>query len=412
MNNSVSAPLPGHQSAMTFLVDKRARLLLSLYISQYIGMGFIFAAVPVIVRARGLSLDDIAAFYSIAMLWALKFLWAPLVDRYKLGGRLRYKRWLIVAQAIMAGATLACALFDPISDMGLLSLCVAIICLSSAVQDVAADAVAVRLLAPAERGLGNAVQTAGGLLGALIGAGGAVLLYDSYGWQVALVALGLLALVPMAEIMRMPDTSHGGKHDSVTYRVIWQFLGKAQNWRWIAILAVVQFGIGAQIALINPLLSDHGWSLTRIAVGTAFWGALFGIIGAALAALIIRRTTRQRAMVIMLFLCIPLDLPLYLWHAPGIAEWKLIGALAAYYTSWGLLPTMVATVMMDHCRPQAAGSDYSTQFSIGAFVGLLGSALSLSLTETHGYSMGIALGTAFFIMGAIIIGILKIKNPT
>lgn len=394
----------GPQPMLRFLAGYRARLLLSLYVSQYIGMGFVFAAIPAIARSKGLSLDDIAIFYSLAMIWTLKVLWAPLMDRYQPFGGPAYRGWLIGAQLCLAAATLACSFFDPVDHLGAVAACVAAMCFTSSVQDVAADAVAVRLLPPEDRGIGNAVQTAGGLIGALVGAGGAVLAYEQVGWQATLWGLAALTLLPSILILQMRSGQQQEETpaEKVTYGLIWQFLLRPGTPRWLAVLVVAEFGLGAQIALVNPMLVDHGWNLTKIALGTALWGALFGVSGAGMAAVLFQRFTRRAALIGALLLSAALSVPIAFYHAAAMADWQMVVVLALYYTGWGMTTTALATVMMDHCRARSAGSDYSSQFSIGALIGLMGSSLALSMAETYGYTAALAAGACSCLLAAIL----------
>jgi hypothetical protein len=68
-------------------------LLSSLYLSQGLPFGFFTQALPVLLRKQGMSLPDIGLTHLLALPWALKFLWSPLMDRYgseRLGRRRGY----------------------------------------------------------------------------------------------------------------------------------------------------------------------------------------------------------------------------------------------------------------------------------------------------------------------------------
>src|SRR4051812_31834800 len=75
------------------VASRRARLLglLSvLYFAQGLPSGLIAKALPPLLREHGVSLSSIGFTSALALPWALKFVWAPFVDRY--GSR---KRWLL-----------------------------------------------------------------------------------------------------------------------------------------------------------------------------------------------------------------------------------------------------------------------------------------------------------------------------
>ena len=52
-------------------------------------------------RQNGVEIDRITAFTALLTLpWALKFLWAPLIDVLR-SGRFGYTKWIGVSQAMM-----------------------------------------------------------------------------------------------------------------------------------------------------------------------------------------------------------------------------------------------------------------------------------------------------------------------
>ena len=55
-------------------------LLFSLYWAQGLPVGFMTHALPVILRAEGMSLSQIGGFGLLMLPWSMKVLWAPLVD--------------------------------------------------------------------------------------------------------------------------------------------------------------------------------------------------------------------------------------------------------------------------------------------------------------------------------------------
>lgn len=98
----------------------------------------------------GLSRAAIGYFGSVTIVYAINFLWAPLLDRVKLPwlcGRLGQRRgWILLMQALMLLATLAIATTDPARALiwtSLLALCITTL---SATQDVAVDAYRIDLI--------------------------------------------------------------------------------------------------------------------------------------------------------------------------------------------------------------------------------------------------------------------------
>jgi hypothetical protein len=160
----------------------RYRLLAIVYTSQFVPLAFLLYGLSAVLREREVPLERIAFVQLLALVWVVKVAWAPLVDRYGSRRLGHYRGWLLVVQTLLTVAVLALIPVDVVSDLPLLVGIGAAIALLSATHDIAADAAAVCLLAPSERGVGNAIQRAGGYLGLMVGGGGVLIIYHRLGW--------------------------------------------------------------------------------------------------------------------------------------------------------------------------------------------------------------------------------------
>jgi MFS family permease len=112
-------------------------LLGALYVSQYLGIGFFYTALVAILRERGVPLGQLSAVQLIGLVWGVKFLWAPLLDRYG-----SHRGWLLVLQPAIVVGLLAIVPLDPVADFPTLLLLAGAVAGLSATQDIAADAIA------------------------------------------------------------------------------------------------------------------------------------------------------------------------------------------------------------------------------------------------------------------------------
>src|SRR5690606_27612309 len=86
-------------------VNRRdAVTLLMLYVTQYVGVGFITIGLVAILRDGGTPLETLGALTLIGLVWPLKVLWAPLLDRYGSRTRGHYRSWLLVLQSALVVA--------------------------------------------------------------------------------------------------------------------------------------------------------------------------------------------------------------------------------------------------------------------------------------------------------------------
>jgi len=130
-----------------------------LYFLQGLPAGLLAKAVPSLARESGLSREWIGLLGLAAAPWALKFLWAPWVDRLGRGRPGHRKRWVIGCQALVVLILLLLSFTERAvwfaDAFPLLLLLLLLLNTASATQDIAADGLAVRLLRPEWRGPGN-----------------------------------------------------------------------------------------------------------------------------------------------------------------------------------------------------------------------------------------------------------------
>src|SRR5437879_740616 len=83
-------------------------------------LGLIWIALPAWLTYRGVDIKTIGLFSLAQAPWTFKFLWAPLMDRYRLPVFGRKRSWMIVCQIfLIAGiALLATPAADPRVAMG------------------------------------------------------------------------------------------------------------------------------------------------------------------------------------------------------------------------------------------------------------------------------------------------------
>ncbi len=166
----------------------------------------------------GLTRTAIGALGSITMLYALNFLWAPLLDRVRLPllGRLGQRRaWIILMQASLLVATLLLSLTDPAMSLFWIAAAGVMLATASSTQDVAIDAYRIEIIGvnePHRLTAASAMTTAGWWTGFGLPGGLALLLADLPGWTwgnvyqalaIILVALILFTLcIPEPESRR------------------------------------------------------------------------------------------------------------------------------------------------------------------------------------------------------------------
>jgi MFS family permease len=248
-------------------------LLALLYFAQGLPSGLIAKALPALLRDQGVSLSLIGFTSALALPWALKFLWAPLVDRY--GTR---RQWLLGLNGLTMALMLVVASRDFEAWIDRLPWLLAVLFCANAVsatQDIATDGYAVTMLKPRWRGLGNSIQVVGYKLGMVMGSGGLLWLVAHHGWQASYGGLACLMLLVIVPVLFMEDARTPTQQAATHTR--WQGLrGYAGVFRdfvaqpampwWLATIALYYptfKGSVQSLQSVTPVDLEQAWGLTE-----------------------------------------------------------------------------------------------------------------------------------------------------
>ena len=237
-------------------------LLAALYTAQFIPTTFFIQTVPIFMRQQNMSLDAIGFLSFLILPSALKFLWSPFIDRYRLPKLGHYRGWIICFQLLLAIVTFGCAFIDIENNFNTLIICMFCAFLFSSSQDIATDALAVNLLEPKERGIGNAIQSGGNIFGAIIGGGGVLILLDRFGWKYSLIIMSGTMLLTLIPVLFYSEAVNNKPKKSNFLKFYLQpfitFLSRPKALPWLLVLVLYMGGEMMSGTMLRPLFVDRG----------------------------------------------------------------------------------------------------------------------------------------------------------
>jgi PAT family beta-lactamase induction signal transducer AmpG len=248
----------------------------------------------------GVDLKRIGFFALIGLPYTLKFLWAPLFDRYVLPlGRRR--GWLLLMQLAVAAALLALAAAEPSPDhLGLIAVAGFLVALFSASQDIVVDAYRRESLAEAELGLGSALYVNGYRVGMLLAGGGGLILADmlSFPSMYRLMALAVAACV-LVTLLAPEPVAPEGRPRTLRDAVVLPFLdyfGRDGAWLILAFILLYKVGDTMASAMTTPFYLELGYSKTEIGAVVKLFGFWATIAGGTLGGIWILRIGMARSL--------------------------------------------------------------------------------------------------------------------
>ncbi|MCH7310464.1 MFS transporter [Acinetobacter sp. ANC 4805] len=367
-------------------------LLFSLYWAQGLPVGFMTHALPVILRAQGVSLAHIGGFGLLMLPWSIKIFWATYVDRFALSRLGHYRSWIIPTQLSSVLILIILSFFpiqalDQPSYLFIFFALLFLMNLTGATQDIATDALAVNLLKNDQQHWGNTFQVIGSRLGFIVGGGAVLWCLDWLDWQKTFLVLAGLVFLNTVPVLFYREPIHAVKNiaDQKTPLSFSQAIKKYLNYftsskelkTWLMVLLSFKVADGLAGPLLKPLMVDVGLNFSQIGVFITIFGAVAALIGAGIAGLLLKHFSRVNCLIIFSILKI-ISLAAYAVIAYGyefnasIAPFWLYSVNAFEDACSAMLLVVMLTLIMQYSRKQCAGTDFTFQVSIMATIsGLL-----------------------------------------
>ncbi len=247
---------------------------------------FLLNLVPAWLRTEGVDLKAIGLFALIQLPYTWKFVWSPVLDRFRLPWLGRRRGWMAATQLALVATLAGFALFNPALDLPQIAALAACVAFCSASQDIVLDAYRRELLTDAELGLGNSIHINAYRLASLIPGSLSLILADYLPWSTVfgITALFMLPGLLMTLVVSEPKL-YGSAPRTLREAVVepfHEFIHRA-GWREalciLAFIFLYKLGDSMATALATPFYLDTGFSksdIGLIAKHAGLWPAVAG----------------------------------------------------------------------------------------------------------------------------------------
>ncbi len=364
--------------------------------------GVTWTGLPAIMRSHGVPLDQIGYVSLIAIPWALKFLWSPWVERYRLPrtGRDRTLSVISIGGAISVAGLLAIGLLQPDQAVALL-LTLTLVAFAASTVDIACDGFAVQALAKVEHGWGNAAQVGGAYLGSAIGGGLFLYLVAATGWSwaswsmaVCLVLLGLPFVIGAGRKIVAEERLHVPSLKAA--------LSRPELRRGLLVSVVFVIAQKASLGMIGPFLVDKGFDVAMIGILNGVGSLTIGFGAAMVGGLFVTRWGVRRVLLTSLLLQSAL-LATFAVSELWLTLPKALLIVTALGSTSGVLALGFVALYAQFMRwsdPRQAGVDFTLFQCADALVSILGGLIAGQVAHAFGYGYFFA-GAAAVALAAI-----------
>lgn len=232
---------------------------------------------------EGVDLTAIGLVSLLGLPYVFKFLWAPLLDRYKIPVLGRRKGWMLLFQVMLVICILGLSVTNPKDDIYIVCFWAFLVALFSASQDVVLDAYRREILPDEELGLGSSLYVTGYRLAMLVSGALALYLADHIPWKNVYQWLAVFMAPSVLFTIFAPKES---QHIPIPANLKEAVLGPLKDFftrkgAWIMLLFILLYKVGDSMAsnMTTPFILDIGYSKTDIATVAKTFGMIATILG-------------------------------------------------------------------------------------------------------------------------------------
>ncbi len=312
------------RDTLAHLRDWRVLRIGLLGFSSGLPLLLVFGTLSFWLREAGVDRSTIGFVSWVALAYAFKVFWSPLVDRLPiplLTRRLgRRRAWLLVTQAAIAGGLVGMALSDPAGHLSSVVWLALLVAFASATQDVAVDAYRIESAEKRLQGIMAAFYTTGYRIAMFVASAGALWIaaifdpdeatYQQSPWlatylvMAALMSVGILTTLFSPEppvddpVSRDPGLHRGSRWHRLRHwflDAVWApFADFFRRHGWLALLVlglIASYRISDIVlgAIANVFYRDMGFAKDEIALVSKGLGIYLTIAGGFLGGMAVYR---------------------------------------------------------------------------------------------------------------------------
>lgn len=317
------------------------------------------------------DLTTIGMMSLVALPYSLKFLWAPLLDRYipPIFGRRR--GWIFLAQIALLIAIVVMSLHDPRRGLQMIALNAVIIAFLSATQDVAIDAYRTDVLDDKEMGAGAAIWVLGYRIALLITGGLAFVLADRMSWPTVYILMGLLMLPAMITTWRAPEpVLHDKPPKSLGEAVrlpFQEFFQRAGTFKAIVVLVfIVLYKLPEYLAqnMATPFLLQIGFSQAEIGATQGVIGMIATIVGTLAGGAAVAKIGINKSLWVFAILGAAANILFYALAIVGKNHGLLVTAVVVENFCLGLVNGVFVAFLMSMCNMRFSATQFALLSSL------------------------------------------------
>jgi PAT family beta-lactamase induction signal transducer AmpG len=318
------------------------------------------------------SLQEIGFLTLVGTAYTLKFLWAPLIDRYAPPWLGRRRGWMVLMQALLALGMLAMGCLSPGQSLLPLALLAVFVAFCSATQDIAFDAYRSDVLRKDERGAGAALSVLGYRLAMLVSGGLALIMADQWlGWGATYMLMGgLMLLVALASFWAPEPEVPAQMPRSLREAVIEpfrEFFGRPEAITVLVLIVLYKLGDAFAGALSTTfLIRAAGYTATEVGTVNKLLGLASTIVGALAGGALMARLGLYRSLMLFGVLQAVSNLGFWVISVGPQNVWLMAAGVGIENLCGGMGTAAFVALLMGLCNQQFSATQFALLSALSA----------------------------------------------
>lgn len=327
---------------------------------------YLWVGLPLVLRQNGWSGLEIGIFQLASLPAVFKFFFAIPVEKFFRTSAWKYQLWAWLSGTPFCLAMLMLSQYEPQQGKATLVVLSFAAAIFATWADIPVNALVIRIFPPTERFRAGSVRSAATFLGAVVGGGVMLMLYQHAGWKAPFIVMAVAVAISLLLLSFVANASANQQQTDSTpsFREWTGFFRRPDISIWMVLLFGFFPSMAAAWVYLKPLLLDYGIAANQVAMIAGIGGGTIGALTSAFAT----RIRRERVYRILPLSAIANILVLLFLAATfkyGAGSVWLAGiACMALAVAMGMSSSLVFSLVMDLSRAEFGAFDYGIQSSI------------------------------------------------
>lgn len=368
MSETIQPGIPASQ----LYTRRRVAPLLALGFASGLPLALTGGTLQAWATVEQVSLQEIGFLTLVGTAYTLKFLWAPVIDRYAPPFLGRRRGWMLIMQILLALGMMAMGLMSPGQSLLPLALLAVAVAFCSATQDIAFDAYRSDVLQKEERGAGAALSVLGYRLAMLVSGGLALILADQWlGWGQTYVLMGVLMLIVATATFWAPEPAVPAETPQSLARAVVEpfkeFFSRPEAWTVLLLIVLYKLGDAFAGALSTTfLIRAAGYTATEVGTVNKLLGLAATIIGALAGGALMAKLGLYRSLLLFGLLQAVSNLGFWLISVGPHSVWLMAACVGLENLCGGMGTAAFVALLMGLCKREFSATQFALLSALSA----------------------------------------------